>query len=90
MGETNLSRVSGGCIGSYVSVASLPAHLRMTVSNSSVYKTDSAWHTRLTGLSSRVLLFEFGDIVDPAVENDPIDSSVQWNVNIVAGKLSGG
>ena len=36
LGATNLSSVSGGCIGSYVSVASLPAHLRITASNGSV------------------------------------------------------
>ena len=84
---SNLSRVSGGCIGLYVSVASLPAHLRMTVSNASVYESGSPWRSRLTGFTSWVLFFELGDIVDSTVDNDPAESMVQWNRITAVGRL---
>ena len=59
----------------------------MTVPNDSMYESDSPGREGLTGFTSWVLLFELGDIIDPTVDNDPAQSSVQWHSMMAAGKL---
>lgn len=54
--------------------------------NGSDYESDPPRRRGLTGFASRVLLFELGDIVDSTVDNDPVQSSVQWDRLTVAGK----
>ena len=51
----------------------------MTASNDLVYELNCLRRTQLTRFSPWMLLFELSDVVGLIVNNDPMESGLQWN-----------